>query len=133
MGYPTFVNGELKQYLLEDVLQYLDLLLTTFWEDTKQHYQHLSKAALTILHVPNGSCEAERASSKMQYVQQQECSQMLSELLKMQMVLFVNKNVLWTPLVDAATIVIAMNVDFCKRYAFLLFLMSINYTLYLLL
>ncbi|KAH7977176.1 hypothetical protein HPB51_026974 [Rhipicephalus microplus] len=87
------LNDEFNQYLLEASPTNPAVELIEYWHDSTSRYPRLAKAALTLLCLANGSCDVERTFSQLRYVQRPDRSRMETDMLRMQMIMYVNKDV----------------------------------------
>ncbi|KAH8032298.1 hypothetical protein HPB51_024075 [Rhipicephalus microplus] len=86
------LNEEFNQYLLEASPTNPAVELIEYWHDSTSRYPRLAKAALTLLCLANGSCDVERTFSQLRYVQRPDRSRMETDMLRMQMIMYVNKD-----------------------------------------
>ena len=89
---PTDLEAEFNTYMCEPIPDNLEIEILTFWKSKVAQYPRLSRAALQLLCLPNGSADVERSFSKLRKLQDPSCSSMSEHTLNMQMTLFVNQD-----------------------------------------
>ncbi|KAK8767368.1 hypothetical protein V5799_005850 [Amblyomma americanum] len=87
------LREEFNQYLLEASPTNEGVEVMDFWNDATVRYPRLANAALSLLCLANGSCDVERTFSQLRYLQRPDRSRMETEMLRMQMNKYVNKDV----------------------------------------
>ncbi|CAN7939393.1 unnamed protein product [Ixodes hexagonus] len=87
------LHDEFTHYLLEASPTNTAVKLIEYWHDSTACYPRLASAALTLLCLANGSCDVERTFSQLRYVQRLDRSGMETNMLCMQMIMYVNKDV----------------------------------------
>ena len=86
------IEKEFPKYLQEPITSNLEVFILDYWKGLEILYPNLSSAVTELLSISTGSCDVERSFSMMKAVQQPNRSLMTENTLRMEMVLYFNKD-----------------------------------------
>ena len=86
------IEKEFPKYLQEPIPSNLEVFILDYWKGLETLYPNLSPAVTELLSISTGSCDVECSFSMMKAVQQPNRSLMTENTLRMEMVLYFNKD-----------------------------------------